>query len=101
MEHRIVIARALPDFAIEIEWDCGKKARVDLSAFVADGEVSAPLRDPTYFVRGLRIEGGGDWIAWPNGVDMDADALWYQAHPDHWAQDHDPNVAPATQSARS
>jgi hypothetical protein len=31
---------------------------------------------------GLKIGEGGRWLEWPGEIDICADALWYQAHPD-------------------
>jgi hypothetical protein len=32
----------------------------------------------------------GDAIGWPGGVEIDADALWYKVHPEHWERDYGP-----------
>lgn len=88
MLHRITSATPRPDFSVELEWDGQTVATVDLSDFVRDGEVTVPLRDPAYFVEELRVGGGGDWIGWPGEVDIDADALWYQAHPADLQRDY-------------
>ncbi|NBC32324.1 MAG: DUF2442 domain-containing protein [Alphaproteobacteria bacterium] len=101
MEHRIIEAKARPDFRIDIEWEGGSRSTVDLTDFVSDGEVTAALRDPVFFSETLEVQGSGDWIAWPNGVDMDADALWYLAHPDEWSRDHHADLENVPGSRRS
>jgi Protein of unknown function (DUF2442) len=89
MEHRVLKARARPDYRVEIEWVGGERALIDLSDFVATGEVTAPLRaDPAYFVEKLAVLENGLGIGWPGEVDIDADALWYDAHPEDWKRDY-------------
>ncbi len=88
MMHRIVRAKGRRDFSIEIVFDGGEHALVDLSGFVADGEVTRRLReDPEYFVNALDVVDDGDAIGWPEDVHVDADALWYKAHPEDWERD--------------
>jgi hypothetical protein len=94
MRHRIVAARAREDFTLEIGFESGETTVVDLGGFVATGTVTEPLRrDPTLFVTGLAVGGDGAWIGWPGDVDIDADALWYLAHPDDLEHDHGPEAA--------
>jgi len=94
MEHRIISAIAHPDFTVELVIDGGERATVDLGGFVATGVVTEPLRrDLELFVSGLRVEGEGEWIAWPGEVEIDADALWYTSHPDDLRRDFGPEAA--------
>lgn len=89
MLHRVEKAAARRDFTVDIVFEEGVCARIDLSAFVADGEVTAPMRaDPEYFVGSMRVLDEGDGIGWPNDVEIDADALWYKAHPEDWERDY-------------
>jgi hypothetical protein len=37
------------------------------------GSLVKPLRDPAYFARAFTEDGTG--LAWPNGLDLDAEAL--------------------------
>jgi hypothetical protein len=93
MIHQISRASARSDFTVEIEWECGTTALVDLSDFVMTAEVALPLRDPAYFVNNMSIGGSGDWIGWPGDIDIDADSLWYQAHPEDWRRDYGSSAA--------
>ncbi len=94
MQHRIAAATANPDFTVELRFANGRAATVDLREFVATGEVTKPLRrDPGLFVEGLRLGGDGTWLSWPGEVKIDADALWYQAHPEDLAGDFGPEAA--------
>jgi uncharacterized protein DUF2442 len=89
MIHRVTKATARTDYTVEVVFETGDRAMIDFSAFVADGEVTEPLRaDPTYFASTLRILPRGDGIGWPGDVDIDADALWYKAHPEDWERDY-------------
>jgi hypothetical protein len=89
MRHRIVDATAHPDYRIEIRFAGGEAVTLDLASFIATGEVTEPFRsDPALFVSSLRVDGGGSWLAWANEVEIDADALWYQAHPEELEHDY-------------
>ncbi len=91
MLHRIIAASARPDFTIEVVFEQNERAVIDVSDFVATGEVTAPLRnDPGFFESALRVVDDGDAIGWPGGVEIDADAVWYKAHPEHWERDYRP-----------
>ena len=88
MEHRIIKAAAHRDFTLDLVFEGGDKARVDLAAFIAGARVAENLRsDPELFANFARIEGDGDWLSWPGHVDIDADALWYKAHPEELERD--------------
>ena len=93
MIHRIKQAAAPRDYAVEIEWQCGGRAVIDLSDFVASAEAALPLRDPDYFVTHMSIGGDGEWIGWPGEIDIDADSLWYEAHPEDWRRDYGSSAA--------
>lgn len=89
MLHRIVTASAREDFTIEVVFDRNERAIIDLSDFVATGEVTAALRaDPCFFVSSLKVVDEGEAIGWPGDVDIDADALWYKAHPEDRERDY-------------
>lgn len=89
MMHQIVRAVGMPDFSVELEFEGGEKAVVDLSEFVSEGIVTAPLRtDPQLFCSSLRVIDDGDAIGWPDDVEIDADALWYKVHPEDWERDY-------------
>lgn len=90
MLHRIVGVRARQDYTIEVVFDGRERAVINMADFVATGQVTAALRaDPGYFVSSLRIVDDGDAIGWPGGVEIDADALWYKAHPEDWERDYE------------
>lgn len=89
MIHHITHVTARRDFTVGLTFEGGERGAINLSDFVREGEVTTPLRsDPGYFVSNLRVLEDGDGIGWPNGVEIDADALWYKLHPEDWEQDY-------------
>jgi len=74
-------ARALDNLALEITWQDGEVSVVSLRETVAKGGVFAPLHDPKIFAK-IELGKGGRWIQWLDEVDICADDLWYQAHPE-------------------
>jgi hypothetical protein len=88
MQHRITSVTPLGGYRLALVFDQGLPATVDLTGFFAEGEVTEPFRhDADLFGSRLTIEGGGEWLAWPNDVEIDADALWYKAFPDELRHD--------------
>jgi Protein of unknown function (DUF2442) len=73
--------RALEDLALEIIWEDGTASTVSLRETVAKGGVFASLSDPQIFGK-VTIGEGGRWLQWPGDVDICADYLWYQSHPE-------------------
>ena len=69
---RIVRAKALEDYRIEVEFSSGLTGVVDLSSRLF-GPVFTPLKDPEFFNQ-LRVDEFGA-ICWPNGADLAPDAL--------------------------
>jgi hypothetical protein len=89
MQRRIIAASALDQYRLALVFDGGVAATIDLASFFAEGEVTEPFRqNPHLFATGLAIGGDGDWLAWPNDIEIDADALWYKAFPDDLRHDH-------------
>lgn len=74
-------ARPLADFVVEITWEDGEVSVLSLHKTVIKGGIFASLSDPTIFGQ-LKIGEGGRWLEWPGEVDICADDLWYQAHPE-------------------
>jgi hypothetical protein len=74
-------AKPLLDFSVEITWEDGEISVLSLHETVTKGGVFASLSDPKIFGQ-LKIGEGGRWLEWPGEVDICADALWYQAHPE-------------------
>lgn len=89
MQHRVTTFTALDGYRLSVVFDGAVTATVDLAPFFAEGEVTEPFRrDPALFASGLALGGDGDWLAWPNDVEIDADSLWYRAFPSDLSQDY-------------
>lgn len=96
MSPRIASATARDEFTIEIHWAGGGVDVVDFKPVVARGGVMEALRDPKFFIAGMRVEPDGYGLGWPTepaqpgevgGIDFSAQGLWYQAHPEKLAED--------------
>ena len=64
---RVVFAKALENYMLEIEFADGLRKVIDVRPFIGKG-ISAALQDEAYF-REVTLEDGGG-IAWPNGFDF-------------------------------
>jgi hypothetical protein len=62
--HRVTHARANPDFSVDLRFEDGRQARVNLSEVVQAAPVAAPFRDPARFVRELTTIEGADVLRW-------------------------------------
>ncbi len=70
---RVLRARALSDYRIDIEFDDGVRGIVSIKERLF-GPMFEPLRDETLFSQ-LKIDDFGV-ICWPNGADLAPDALY-------------------------
>ena len=94
MQHKVTAFTALDRYRLFLVFDGAVAATVDLGSFFEEGEVTEPFRrDPALFADRLVVGGDGDWLAWPNDVEIDADSLWYRAFPGDLAQDHGDQAA--------
>ena len=73
---RIVFARALPGYRLQLRFDDGVEGAVDLSADVDKGVFSI-WRDLEVFSR-FRVERNGRALVWSDEVDACADALYLE-----------------------
>ncbi len=70
---RIIHAKALEGYRIEVEFSDGLTGVVDLSSRLF-GPVFTPLKDPGFF-RQVQVDEFGA-ICWPNGADLAPDAIY-------------------------
>ena len=61
-------------YRLLLRFSDGLEGERDFSELVEEsGSLAKPLRDPAYFARAFTEDGTG--LAWPNGLDLDAEAL--------------------------
>ena len=61
-------------YRLWLRFSDGAEGERDFSALVGEpGSLAKPLRDPAYFAGAFTEDGTG--LAWPNGLDLDAEAL--------------------------
>jgi hypothetical protein len=61
-------------FRLLLRFSDGFEGEHDFSDLIAEtGSLVKPLRDPAYFARAFIEDGSG--LGWPNGLDLDAEAL--------------------------
>jgi hypothetical protein len=70
---RILEAEARGPYHLELSFNDGARAVVDVEPLLS-GLVFEPLRDPTFFARGVLDPVCGT-IVWPNGADFAPEAL--------------------------
>ena len=72
---RLIEAVPLDGYEVHLEFEDGLAADVDLSYLLEFGGVFEPLQDIGFF-RELRIDDGGNTIAWPNEADIAPETLY-------------------------
>jgi hypothetical protein len=70
----IIEVHPLPQQKLELKFDDGSSAEVDLVQILPDAPLTRPLRNWDYF-KSVQIYEGGDGIYWPNEFDLGADML--------------------------
>jgi DNA-binding XRE family transcriptional regulator len=76
---RLLCVIATGDFDLDLVFDNGIKARVNLGQFLATFKIFQALRQsPEAFARVALGDLGTD-IVWDNGLDMSAETLWHLA----------------------
>jgi len=66
-------------FRLLLRFSDGSEGERDFSGLVAEtGSLVKPLREPAYFARAFTEDGTG--LGWPNGLDLDAEALHDAMH---------------------
>lgn len=78
-----VIASAEADPAtqtVRLTWRDGSVTSARFSHLAGIG-VFAAMRDPAFFSK-AEVADAGHVLAWPGDIEFDADALWFEAHPE-------------------
>lgn len=64
-------------YRLFLRFSDGSEDERDFSDLIAErGSLVEPLRDPAYFARAFTEDGSS--LAWPNGLDLDAEVLHQQ-----------------------
>jgi hypothetical protein len=80
----VTAVEVIGDYAVRLTFDDALVRDVDLSHLIGAGPMTEPLSDPAYFAR-VFIDPDSRTIAWPNGLDLDADVLHGDYEPDNIA----------------
>lgn len=67
--------------AVTLTWAGGAQTVFDMTPVIARGGVFTALTDPTLFAA-VTVGPRGRSLVWPGELDLDADALWFDAHPE-------------------
>jgi hypothetical protein len=79
--HRIRSVTADPAAkTLTLVWDDGSSTIKAMASLIGTRHIFKPLADAEFF-RQARIINDGRGIAWGDDIDMCADALWFDAHP--------------------
>jgi hypothetical protein len=71
---KIISIELRGSYRLLLRFSDGSEGERDFSGLVAEsGSLVKPLRDLNYFTRVFTEDGTG--LAWPNGLDLDAEAL--------------------------
>jgi hypothetical protein len=84
---KITSVAVVADRRLEIEWDDGRVAPVDLSGVIAAHKALAPLKKKGEFAR-VAVSPDGWSLEWPSGVDFGAQQLR------RWADEQAGDVMP-------
>ncbi|MEO5375748.1 MAG: DUF2442 domain-containing protein [Alphaproteobacteria bacterium] len=78
---------------LTLEWDDGSTTRKTMGPLIGTRRIFRPLSDAALFVR-AHVVNDGRAIAWNDDIDLCADALWFEAHPEESPfVSHQPNAA--------
>lgn len=88
MQPRIVRARPLDGFRLELDFSDGTTGIADISRWInGHGGVFGPLNDMAVF-RQVRVEPEAGTVVWPTGADLCPDVLYAAAHAVAAPSDH-------------
>lgn len=75
---QLLEAKPVDGYAVQVRFEDGTAAEVDLSYLLDYGGVFEPLHDPSFFAR-LQIDEEGATIIWPNEADIAPETLYAHA----------------------
>lgn len=74
----LIEAAPTGSYEVQVRFEDGLSARIDLAYLLEYGGVFEPLRDPDYFRR-LRADQDARTIVWPNEADIAPETLYLHA----------------------
>ncbi len=81
LENHIVSADPNPkDHTVRLTWANGERTVADFSDLVGKG-VFEKFADPDFFAR-VSVGPNGQSLEWPDEIEVCADGLWFEAHPE-------------------
>lgn len=81
LQNRIVDVRVADGAPrLTLTWENGESTCFDMAPVIAQGGVFAGLTNPGTLAN-VTIGPRGRSLLWPGDIDMDADSLWFDAHP--------------------
>jgi hypothetical protein len=76
----IVSAKPGGNFTLQLGFSDGTRGTVDLAPVIMEtGGMFLPLRNPEFFAQ-VSVDHEAGTVVWPNGLDLDPDALYSRAH---------------------
>ena len=80
--HNIIVAAAADSstHTVRLAWQNGCETQADFAPLIGQ-EVFVPLQDPAFFQL-VQVTHEGRALSWPGDLEFDADALWFEAHPE-------------------
>ena len=75
--HRIISARALPGYRLDLRFEDGVEGEIDLTQLVGKG-VFAAWTDPAEFQK-VFIDPASHTVAWPGDIDLCPESLYADA----------------------
>lgn len=77
---RIAAVQVLRPYVLTLRFKDGSEGEVDLWPFLSGKKnLFLPLQDPDYFAQ-VTVDAEAGTVVWPNGVDLDPDVLYHEAH---------------------
>jgi Protein of unknown function (DUF2442) len=88
--HRISDAHANADFTLDLRFEDGRMAHIDIADIVKSAEIAAAFRKAERFISALTLAENGEILRWSDQFELHADSLRYRAFPDELTRDYGP-----------
>ena len=78
MYYDVIKLKYIKDYILDVEFENGKKGRIDLKRYSQKGGIFSELSDISFF-RKVYIDKELGVITWPNGLDIAPESIYHQA----------------------